>query len=255
MIKQGSRGDETRRWQAFLDVNGYDVGTPDGIFGPRTTAETAAFQAANGLQADGVVGGDTYTRAVVMGFVLAGNGYLFLAARWFEVGREGKRPNLIVLHTTEGPETDGRSAATAAMFHEGEAQASAHFICDPSKIYQCVLEDDTAWHSGHKATNLRSFGIEQCGTAQQTPEQWADDASTREIANVARLCAWLCRKWDIPVRRLSLDELQDPSIGGFVGHADVTDAFNKGKGHHDPGSNYVWDTVLAATDREIAAFG
>jgi N-acetyl-anhydromuramyl-L-alanine amidase AmpD len=252
MLKIGSSGEETRQWQAFLNLHGYDVGGIDGKFGLRVETSTAKFQVDNGLDADGIVGPATYKTAFDLGFRVAGAEYKFIPAKHFTAGRGGAIVNLIVLHTTEGPETDHRSEATAAMFHEGESEASANYIVDPAEIMQSVLEQDASWHSGHHATNMRSIGIEQCGTAQQTPEQWADDASSRELRNVAKLCAKLCVKYVIPRIKLSPEDVA-AGASGFCGHIDVTIGLNKGKGHRDPGRDYPWAAVLAMVEQEIDA--
>jgi hypothetical protein len=48
-----------RELQQALSRAGYDPGPVDGTFGPRTQAAVVAFQQANGLSADGVVGPET----------------------------------------------------------------------------------------------------------------------------------------------------------------------------------------------------
>ena len=56
-IRAGSTGAVVQAWQAFLKL------TPDGKFGPATTAATVAFQKAHGLTADGAVGPQTWAAA------------------------------------------------------------------------------------------------------------------------------------------------------------------------------------------------
>ena len=48
-----------RELQQALSSAGYDPGKVDGRYGPRTEAAVVAFQQANGLSPDGVVGPDT----------------------------------------------------------------------------------------------------------------------------------------------------------------------------------------------------
>ena len=56
MVYRGSRGDAVRRLQELLHKKGFDCGAVDGIFGSKTYAAVVAFQKANGLSADGIVG-------------------------------------------------------------------------------------------------------------------------------------------------------------------------------------------------------
>ena len=55
-VYRGSRGDAVRRLQELLNKKGFDCGAADGIFGSKTYAAVVAFQKANGLSADGIVG-------------------------------------------------------------------------------------------------------------------------------------------------------------------------------------------------------
>ena len=56
MLRTGSRGDAVRKLQELLNAKGYTCGSVDGIFGSKTYAAVLAFQKANGLAADGIVG-------------------------------------------------------------------------------------------------------------------------------------------------------------------------------------------------------
>lgn len=57
-LKRGSRGPQVRELQTALTKAGFSTGT-DGIFGRGTERQVRAFQQANGLQGDGVVGPQT----------------------------------------------------------------------------------------------------------------------------------------------------------------------------------------------------
>lgn len=56
LIKEGQKGDKVTQLQQQLKIIGYDPGTVDGDFGPKTKAAVVAFQTAMGVEADGIVG-------------------------------------------------------------------------------------------------------------------------------------------------------------------------------------------------------
>jgi Putative peptidoglycan binding domain len=58
-LQSGDEGDSVELLQQALDALGYDVGTPDGVFGPGTEEAVKAFQADSGLAADGIAGPTT----------------------------------------------------------------------------------------------------------------------------------------------------------------------------------------------------
>ena len=59
-LQEGSKGQLVSSLQRLLKAAGYDVGNVDGDFGPKTEAAVRAFQAANGLSVDGIVGPLTF---------------------------------------------------------------------------------------------------------------------------------------------------------------------------------------------------
>jgi len=60
MLRQGSRGPEVVQLQNQLANLDYNVGPVDGRFGPITRSAVIAFQGANGLTRDGIVGPKTW---------------------------------------------------------------------------------------------------------------------------------------------------------------------------------------------------
>jgi hypothetical protein len=61
VVRRGSSGESVRLLQQLLTDRGHSPGPVDGIFGPGTEAAVRAFQQANGLAVDGVVGPNTWT--------------------------------------------------------------------------------------------------------------------------------------------------------------------------------------------------
>ena len=66
-MKIGTRGVQVSELQADLHKAGFDPGPRDGVFGPATERAVKAFQRANGLIPDGIVG--TKTQAALTGRV------------------------------------------------------------------------------------------------------------------------------------------------------------------------------------------
>lgn len=61
-LRQGSKGNDVKKLQSALINAGYDVGTSgaDGVFGAKTASAVKAYQKANGLSVDGIVGNQTW---------------------------------------------------------------------------------------------------------------------------------------------------------------------------------------------------
>ena len=59
VLRTGSKGQEVKDLQSRLAGLGYYTGEIDGEFGPGTKEAVTAFQKANGLEADGIVGEET----------------------------------------------------------------------------------------------------------------------------------------------------------------------------------------------------
>jgi peptidoglycan hydrolase-like protein with peptidoglycan-binding domain len=68
-LNVGSQGKAVADVQEALNERGFDVGEVDGIFGSLTEAGVRAFQEAQGLAADGVVGDMTWKALGLRGSV------------------------------------------------------------------------------------------------------------------------------------------------------------------------------------------
>lgn len=148
-----------------------------------------------------------------------------------------RKVRVVVIHTAECSETAKADDNVANWFADARASVSAHYVVDNDSVTQCVREQSVAWHASQ--ANSFSIGIELAGSANQTPAQWADPYSLAVLDRGAQLVADICLRHDIPICRLTPDQLK-AGRGGIVGHIDVTNAYNGGKGHYDPGKHFDW---------------
>ena len=172
--------------------------------------------------------------------------YPFIQAKNYTVGRAGKSVRMIVLHTMETPETDGRASNVAKWFAgETAPQASAHYCVDNHEVVQSVKDTDTAWAVAVEEYNEESISLELAGQASQTPAQWADTYSRGELAGAEKLSAELSKKYGIPAVHLTDKQILDGVTKGFCYHADISRAKAIAGGHTDPGVNFPLSNFLA----------
>ncbi|MER3587435.1 MAG: peptidoglycan-binding protein, partial [Mastigocladus sp. ERB_26_1] len=67
VLKIGSNGIYVSAWQSFLKEAEYPIQSVDGEFGKGTDEATRIYQQRNGLEADGIVGNGTYSKAATQG--------------------------------------------------------------------------------------------------------------------------------------------------------------------------------------------
>ena len=166
----------------------------------------------------------------------------FVQARNYTRAARG-HVDLVVIHTAEAPEGPATAENLAAWSAGSTAsQASWHYAVDADSIVQSVREEDIAWHAG--PVNGYSIGVEHAGYAKQTPADWADDASIAILDRSAELVADICRRYAIPIVRITSDDLKAGRRNGICGHVDVTKGLTGGKGHTDPGPFFPWPWYL-----------
>lgn len=115
----------------------------------------------------------------------------------------GTDPSWIVIHNTaNGTSKAGTAYNNTQYFKNQNRGASAHYFIDdePSTIYQCVEDLNTAWHCGDNkskngCTNSNSIAIEVCETG--------NGKFTRiEIDKLIYLVQLLMNKYNIPPDRV-----------------------------------------------------
>jgi N-acetyl-anhydromuramyl-L-alanine amidase AmpD len=166
----------------------------------------------------------------------------------FSYGRVAGQPTVVVIHSTEGSEGPQSAEDGAAYDQRRTDGTSTHFFVDTDSVIQCVRTTDRAHHA--RATgNKIGIGFELCGRAGQTSTQWHDAASAPMLRLAATYVAKCCRKYDIPVRRLTVAQLRDGEKG-ICGHVDITNAFGEST-HTDPGPNFPWTEMLEMVQAEL----
>jgi N-acetyl-anhydromuramyl-L-alanine amidase AmpD len=173
--------------------------------------------------------------------------YPLIPAKHFSAGRGGKSIRMIVIHTMETPESEGRARQVATWFGGATApQASAHYCVDDKEIIQSVKNEDTAWAVDDFDLNQQSLSIELAGSASQTAAQWADTYSKGELSHLIQLCKGLMAQYKIPAVHLNSVQILDGKTPGFAYHHDITIAKKIAGGHTDPGENFPLAAFLKA---------
>lgn len=178
--------------------------------------------------------------------------------RSFGSGRDGKAVRFVVVHYTAGAERNTSAEDGASYDQRRTDGTSTHYFVDSNSVVQCVRTSDRANAARHRGNRL-GIQYELCGTAQ-TRAQWLDAASLPTLKLAAKQIARDCRKYGIPVRRLSATETRrcwtefPAGPKGIVGHVDCTNAFPEDGGDHtDPGPAFPWDLFLPMIQAELTA--
>jgi hypothetical protein len=137
-----------------------------------------------------------------------------------------RRPiRTIVIHSTEGGLT-----GSVRWLQNRRAKVSAHYVISrQGHVLQLVPLRAIAWHAGNRRVNRTSIGVEHVGYAG-SPRGFTE----AEYRASARLVAWLCDRFGIPVDRRHI-----------IGHSEVPDPRHPGmfggvSHHHDPGPFWRW---------------
>lgn len=107
----------------------------------------------------------------------------------------------IVIHFTAN---NGDTAlGNCKYFYDVNRNASAHYFVDENGIYQCVKDNDVAWHCGANnykhpyCRNSNSIGIELC--SRKTNNYYFKDET---VTNAVNLVKELMEKYNIPIENV-----------------------------------------------------
>lgn len=155
-----------------------------------------------------------------------------------------QRTDWIVLHSVEGATGQGAAMRTAEYFRAIDRVASAHYCVDPRSVVTCVRPDRMAAHAAVAQVNQASVGIEMCGRAAWSRDQWLAPDQIGMLERTAELTAALCERFGIPADFIGANITGQR---GITTHADVTRAFGVKGGHSDPGAGFPMDVLVDKT--------
>ena len=141
----------------------------------------------------------------------------------------------IVIHGTVSSCARGGARSVAGYFQSDNSGGLAHYVVDPGEVIQCCKEDTACWHA---PPNPGSIGVELCDWQSGSSSRWLDHDHTAMLQHAAGLVADLCRRHNIPARKLSAPDLTN-GLTGICGHNDVSAAFRQ-TDHTDPGWDFPW---------------
>jgi hypothetical protein len=172
LIKKGSRGNEVREIQEFLEI------TADGIFGPGTERAVKKWQSENGLVDDGIVGPATWNAMGLATTDISEKTYVTetgLQIERFYLDRDeyftGSNPEYLFIHHTAGWHNpfktiknwnnDTRGCVATEFVIGGQSIEGDDDRYD-GKVVQALPEGGWGWHlgTGRSYMHQHSVGIE-----------------------------------------------------------------------------------------------
>lgn len=156
----------------------------------------------------------------------------------------------ITIHCTDGHEGTRDDDNAAAMFADPKLSPhrSAHYVVDADSATCCVPDMLTAYHCGHTG-NMRTIGVELCGRANQTRDQWLDGPSMATLSIAARLVAALCAVHHVPPVVVNPLGLMVGDLG-ITTHAFVSAAWKEST-HNDPGVGFPLAAFVVAVGKAM----
>jgi N-acetylmuramoyl-L-alanine amidase len=139
--------------------------------------------------------------------------------------KDGRRPDMILLHYTGMPEA---GEALERLCSQGSEVSAHYFVFEDGRIVQMVPENRRAWHAGESVwagetdINSCSIGIEIVNPGH---DYGYLDFPKRQIAAVTALCRGIQTRHSIQPTRV-------------LGHSDVAPARKR-----DPGERFPWRTL------------
>ncbi|ALA67558.1 glycoside hydrolase domain-containing protein [Corynebacterium lactis] len=151
----------------------------------------------------------------------------------------------IIVHTTEN--TPGTSSRNILDYQVRTRTGSYHRLVDASgQITLANTDDWQTWSVGNKGNDI-ALHVSLVAQAKMTRAEWL--AQPKMLEGAARVIAYWARTYDIPLVKLTREEL-GAGKHGVAGHLEAQVWGNTD--HWDPGYEFPYDVVLARA-KEINA--
>lgn len=164
--------------------------------------------------------------------------------------RNGRKPDLFLIHTQEGPGNADSLARFLRSTEGGNNPVSYHYtvsenISDHGVTVVDVVDTDLASYSVGNSNN-RSINLCFAGSrAAWTRADWLTQSRAIDVA--AYLAVQDCRKYGIPTRVLAPPYKAAPP--GISDHRYCSNFLKDGNDHQDVGGNFPWDVFTAAVNK------
>ena len=215
-IKRGCKGDEVITLQQALHI------TADVIFGSVTENAVKRFQKEHGLNADGIVGPNTWKVLGIIDDRFVDTAVIYSPLSKCLTKSPGRSIKYLAIHYTAGSSSAPGRALSMKKYWEQAMRASADFGVDDRDIYQFNpdLLNYKCWSVGDKknpysgggslygvANNSNTISIEICsniqsGASLEAPNHDGWYFTDEALNNAVKLAKILMRKFNIPIERV-----------------------------------------------------
>ena len=263
-IKKGSKGASVKQLQELLKI------TADGMFGPNTETAVKAFQRANGLAVDGIVGAKTWAALLGSSSEKPNNSDIEIVDAHISTHitkKVGRKIDYIAVHYTAGASSKAGSAkAVRNVFLK--RSASADFVVDDATIVQINpdLRNFYCWSVGDpknkyssggrlygKSKNSNTISIEICsnlakGASASAANHAGWSFTDAELELTRKLIRYLMAKYNVPkdnvVRHYDVSGKLCPGVIGWNDEAVYsTDGKRTAEKNNSDAWQAFWESV------------
>ena len=130
----------------------------------------------------------------------------YLTQTNYDISKNRKIKWLVIHYTANTKDT---AWGNCNYFHKTYRGASAHYFVDENEVWQCVDDNNIAWHCGAKITynecrNVNSIGIELCSMNTKEDKTGKFYFKDGTVSNAIQLVKMLMKKYDIDINHVCM---------------------------------------------------